>query len=97
MVARYPLPPGESPPLWSRVQNQKWPTSRQRGCITPAAWGVRTASERGVESEVAHKWARWLPSILVKTESSVTRFRNLVKKTIFVLLGSQYLVKKEST
>ena len=27
--------------------------------ITPAAWGVPTASERGAESEVAHKWARW--------------------------------------
>ena len=25
-----------------------------------AAWGVPTASERGAESEVAHKWARWL-------------------------------------
>ena len=26
----------------------------------PAAWGFPTASERGAESEVAHKWARWL-------------------------------------
>ena len=34
--------------------------------MTPAAWGVPTASERGVESEVAHKWVRWLPSNLVK-------------------------------
>ena len=25
-----------------------------------AAWGVPTALERGAESEVAHKWARWL-------------------------------------
>ena len=41
-------------------QNQKWPTSGQGGYITPAAWGVPTASERGAESEVAHKWARWL-------------------------------------
>ena len=28
--------------------------------MTPAAWGVPTASERGAQSEVAHKWARWL-------------------------------------
>ena len=28
--------------------------------MTPAAWGVPTASERGAESEVPHKWARWL-------------------------------------
>ena len=39
---------------------RKWPTSGQSGYITPAAWGVPTASERGAESEVAHKWARWL-------------------------------------
>ena len=36
------------------------PTSGQGGCITRAALGVPTASERGAESEVAHKWARWL-------------------------------------
>ena len=46
--------------LQSRGQNQKWPTSGQGGYITPAAWGVPTASGRGAESEVAHKWARWL-------------------------------------
>ena len=28
--------------------------------MTPAAWGVPTTSERGAESEVAHKWAKWL-------------------------------------
>ena len=32
----------------------------QGGYITPAAWGVPTALERGAESEVAHKLARWL-------------------------------------
>ena len=41
-------------------QNQSWATSGQRGYITPAAWGVPTALERGAESEVAHKWATWL-------------------------------------
>ena len=41
-------------------QNQKWPKSGQGGYITPAASGVPTASERGAESEGAHKWARWL-------------------------------------
>ena len=44
--------------LQSGGQNQMWPTSGQGGYITPAAWGVPTASERGAESEVAHKWAR---------------------------------------
>ena len=41
-------------------QNQKWPTSGQGGYITPAASGIPSASERGAESEVAQKWARWL-------------------------------------
>ena len=51
---------GGSPPLQSGGQNQRWPTSGQGGYITPAAWRVPTASKRGAESEVAHKWARWL-------------------------------------
>ena len=59
-VATSPLPPGGSPPLHSGGQNQKWPTNGQGGYITPAAWGVPTASERGAESEVAHDWAKWL-------------------------------------
>ena len=54
------MPPGGSPPLQSGGQNQKWPTSGLGGYITPAALGVPTASERGAESKVAHKWARWL-------------------------------------
>ena len=28
--------------------------------MAPAAWGVPTASGRGAESEVAHKWGEWL-------------------------------------
>ena len=39
-------------------QNQRWPTSGQDGYITHIAWGFPTTSERGAESEVAHKWAR---------------------------------------
>ena len=31
------------------------------GYLTPAVSGIPTASERGAESEVAHKWAKWLP------------------------------------
>ena len=54
------MPPRGSPPLQSGGHNWKWPTSGQGGYITPAASGVPTASERGAESEVAHKWARWL-------------------------------------
>ena len=49
-----------SPPLHSRWQNQRWPTSGQGGYITLAAWGVPTASARGAEAGVANKWARWL-------------------------------------
>ena len=59
-VATSPLPPRGSPPLQSRGQNQKWPTSGQGGYITPAASGIPTASKGGAKSEVAHKWARWL-------------------------------------
>ena len=59
-VATCPLPPGGSPSLQSGGQNQKWPTSGQGGYITPAAWGFPTTSERGAESEAAHKWGRWL-------------------------------------
>ena len=54
------MPPGGSPPLQSRGQNQKLRTSGQGGYKTPAAWGVPTASQQRAESEVAHKWARWL-------------------------------------
>ena len=59
-VATYPLPPGGSPLLQSGRQNHNWPTSGPRGYITPATRGIPTASKRMVESEVAHKWARWL-------------------------------------
>ena len=40
---------------------QKWPTSGQSGYLTPAVSGIPTASQRGAKSEVAHKWAKWLP------------------------------------
>ena len=48
------------PPLQSGGQNPRWPTSGQGGYITPPAWGVPTASQREAESDVVHKWARWL-------------------------------------
>ena len=60
-MATSPLPYRRSPPLQSRGQNQKWPTSGESGYLTPAVSGIPTASERGAESEVAHKWAKWLP------------------------------------
>ena len=59
-LATQPLPQGGSPPLQSRGQNEKWPSSGQGGYITPLAMGVPTASERVAESEVAHKCPRWL-------------------------------------
>ena len=60
-VATSPLPYRGSPPLQSGGQNQKWPTSGQSGYLTPAASGIPAAAERGAKSEVAHKWANWLP------------------------------------
>ena len=60
-VANSPLPYRGSPPLQSGGQNQKWPTSGQSGYLTPAVSGIPTASERGAKSEVADKWAKWLP------------------------------------
>ena len=62
-VATSPLPYGGSPPLQSGEQNQKWPTSGQSGYLIPAVSGIPTASERGTKSEVAHKWANWLPHL----------------------------------
>ena len=59
-LATSPLPYQGSPPLQSRGQNQKWPTSGQSGYLTPTISGIPTASERGAKSEVAHKWAKWL-------------------------------------
>ena len=60
-MATSPLPYRGSPPLQSGGQNQKWPTSGPNGYLTPAVSGIPTAAERGSKSEVAHKWAVWLP------------------------------------
>ena len=60
-MATSPLPYRGSPPLQSGGQNQKWPTTGQSGYLTPTVSGIPTASERGAKSEVAHKWAKWLP------------------------------------
>ena len=60
-LATSPLPYRGSPPLQSGGQNQKWPTNGQIGYLTPAVSGSPTAAERGAKSEVAHKWANWLP------------------------------------
>ena len=60
-LATSPMPYRGSPPLHSGGQNQKWPTSGQIGYLTPAVSGSPTASERGAKSELAHKWAKWLP------------------------------------
>ena len=59
-VATSPLPSRGSPPLQSRGQNQKWPTSGQSGYVTPVVSGIPAASERRGKSEVAHLWAKWL-------------------------------------
>ena len=60
-LATSAVPYRGAPPLQSGGQNQKWPTSGQIGYLTPAVSGSPTASERGAKSEVAHKWANWLP------------------------------------
>ena len=59
-MAAPPLPSRGSPLLLSGGQNQKWPTCKQSGYVTPAVSGIPTASERGAKSEVTHLWARWL-------------------------------------
>ena len=59
-VPTSPLPFRGSPLLERRGENQKWPTSGQRGYVTPAVSGIPTASERGAKSEVAHLRAKWL-------------------------------------
>ena len=60
-IGTSPVPYWRVPPLQSGGQNQKWPISGQIGYLTPAVSGIPTASERGAKSEVAHKWANWLP------------------------------------
>ena len=59
-MATSPLPSRGSPPLQSRGQNQQWPTCGQNGYVTPVVSGIPTAVERGANSEMAHKWAKWL-------------------------------------
>ena len=54
------MPPWGSAPLQIGGKNQRWPPSGQGGYITPAAWGVPTASEQEAQLEVVHKRARWL-------------------------------------
>ena len=54
------MPPRGSPPLHSGLHSKRSPTSGQGGYITPATRGVPTPSQRGAQSQVAHKWARWL-------------------------------------
>ena len=54
-VATAPLPPRGSPPLQSGGPNQKWPINGQGGYVTPAAWGIPTASKRGAKSELSKK------------------------------------------
>ena len=60
-MATSPLLYRGGPPLQSGGQDQKWPTSGPNGYLTPAVSGSPTAAERGAKSEVAHKWAKWLP------------------------------------
>ena len=47
-------------PHHSGGQNQKWPSCGQAGDVTPSVSGIPTAAERGGESQVAYKWAKWL-------------------------------------
>ena len=59
-MATSPLPSRGSPAVQSGGPNQKWPTCGQNGYVTPAVSGITTVAERGVKSEVAHTWAKWL-------------------------------------
>ena len=51
--ATSPLPSRGSPPLQGGGQNQKWPTTRQNGYVTPAVSGIPTASKREWQNQ---KW-----------------------------------------
>ena len=59
-LATQPVPSWGAPPLQSGGLTRKWPAKGQGGYITPAVLGSPSASERGINSEVASKWARWL-------------------------------------
>ena len=59
-VTSLPLPSQGSPSLQSGGQYQKWPTCEQSDFVTPTVSRIPTAAERGAESEVARKWAKWL-------------------------------------
>ena len=62
-VGRLATPPvlsGGSATLQSGGQNQQRPTRGQIRYITPAAWGLPNALERGTKSAVAHKCPDWL-------------------------------------
>ena len=48
--------------------------------MTPAAWGIPTASERGTESEVAHKWARWLHNLCQLRRPHRFKARSSIKR-----------------
>ena len=61
-LAKYLLPSRRSPTLQSGGQNQNWPTSGRKGCVTPAfgGGGGGSASDWGTKSLVDHKWAESL-------------------------------------
>ena len=79
-------------------QNHRWPTSGQGGYITPAAWGVPTASKRGVESKVAHKWAKWLhnPCRLGGPHRFRAGGRSCTSKTKLIQRPYDFLVRSTS-
>ena len=57
LMATSPVPSKGSLGLQTWGQNQKCPTSGPSGYITPAISGVPNASEWGIKSKLAHKWA----------------------------------------
>ena len=58
---RHPCRLGDPHRFRAGGQNQKWPSCRQSGYVTPSVSGIPTAAERGGGgSEVAHLWAKWL-------------------------------------
>ena len=82
-VAISPLPSRGSPPLQSRGQNQKWPTSGQSGDVTPAVSGIPTAAERGGNQ----KWPRSGQSGYICRLGDPRRFRAGAKNRSGPLVG----------
>ena len=66
-----------SPTLQSGGQNQKWPTNKTGGYITPAVWEVPNASERGQNQRWPRGGPRGYITLAVREVTKAPRFEAL--------------------